>query len=59
MKRMYSKYFGGIVIDVKIVSFDKLPNKARYEYTDEIQNIDVYLYTDINQRIDTFYGVAW
>ena len=59
MKKMFSKYFGGIIIDVRMVSYDKLPNKARYEYTDDLQNIDVYLYTDINQGVSTFYGVAW
>ena len=58
MKKMYSKLFGGI-IDVKIVSWDKLPNKARYEFTDDIQSIDVYLYTDINQGTSMFYGIAW
>ena len=58
MKKLYSEYYGG-VIDVQIVTIDKLPNKARYKYTDEREQIDVYMFTDINQGEEVFYGIAW
>ena len=57
-KRLYSEFYNGI-IEILIVKFNNLPNKARYKYTDDERRLDIYLYENINEGTEEFFGVEW
>lgn len=57
-KRLHLEFWGG-TIEVSIVKFNNLPNKARYKYSDDEQRLDIYLYENINEGTEEFFGVEW